>query len=247
MFSVYDKWCNPYITCCNGTCCDPNNCQDCNYVTSSCESVCDPDLCQVCDGQGNCEDCSRYGLCYECIGGYCLCMKECCEDSDCPNPSCQECIGCQCQLKAGAECAHTLDCAPCYDCVNCQCEYQCASDECCDNVCVKRCIPEGGATCTWTNPPVVDPLCEVATPEMPFCINPDKTCDWEPVEGPYLNAACADCDPGCTMNSTHCVVLRPVLCYEGLWPLPPFYKCQCIKTPATYEPEEAGTRYICPP
>ena len=99
--------------------------------------------------------------------------------------------------------------------------------------------------CTWTAPPVQDLFCEITTPEMPYCMNPGATCKWEVTSGPGLNATCADCAAGCTVT-TYCVWLKPILCYDGLWPLPPFYMCKCGEQPDLYDPVPCGTRYVCP-
>jgi hypothetical protein len=210
----------------------------------------------------DCGDCAGCSYCYSCVICWCQCTSECCQDSDCDG-ECYRCSNCSCvndddkctgcESCVDGECEddddNCVSSGPCKSCVNAICEddnTKCGSDECCDDgTCVDKCDPDGGATCTWTNPPVYDPICEIADPLMPFCINPDKTCDWEAISGPDYNATCADCAPGCT-TSTYCVLLKPILCTEGLWPLPPFYMCRCIGEPSLYDPVPRGTRDVCP-
>ena len=36
------------------------------------------------------------GPCRECIGGHCICVEECCHESDCPDVYCYDCIACDC-------------------------------------------------------------------------------------------------------------------------------------------------------
>jgi len=114
---------------------------------------------------------------------------------------------------------------------------------CCvgDGECVEKCDPYGGDMCTWTNPPVLDPLCTYMWPTNPNCLNPGATCSWTVVEGPIWNDVCASCDPGCSLGSTYCVRLRRKECREVFVPFMGMV-CTCRDTEDFVE---RGTRYIC--
>lgn len=104
-----------------------------------------------------------------------------------------------------------------------------------------------GDLCTWTNPPVIDPLCSYLHEGSKQCKNPGAGCSWEPIGEPKRNAACAPCAPDCTLDSAeYCVTLKPVVCKNVLSGWPPFNDCKCQGTPDLYETEEVGTYYICP-
>lgn len=219
------EWdCSSGQTCCNGTCCDSDDC--CNDEICCTGQKCCTDLgSYCCDSNQICCDgtcCDQGWRC--CYGGYC-CEgdKWCCMGSCCEPDLCEECVGGQCKVCGGDP------------------------TQCCDNgTCINKCDPDGGATCTWTSPPVQDPLCRWMHETDHSCLIPGATCDWEPTSGPGKNAACASCDPGCALGSTYCVMLKPVVCKTTLTIWPPFIDCTCTGTPALYDPVPRGTRYICP-
>ena len=240
--------------------CDPS-CEGCQ----SCEAgVCvdDPSLCipcQNCEG-GECVD--DDDLCFGCE----RCSFSYCIDDNTKCNSCQNCSGGDCILKPTSECDEDSDCGlpGCWNCVNCKCEYICNFLEncevciggecivcgvinethCCvgDGECVEKCDQYGGNVCTWTNPPVQDPLCNWMWDTNPNCLNPGAICSWTVVGGPIWNDVCAPCDPGCSLGTTHCVKLQPKKCKEIFIP---FMGMVCYCREATGS-ELAGTRYTCP-
>lgn len=92
--------CESGETCCKGTCCDPNLCLDCNSTTGQCESICDP----------NCEFC---------CDGTCCKNWQCCVDSNCVDPICEDCHEVNDTL---IECGHKKD------------DTWCQSDWCIENI-----------------------------------------------------------------------------------------------------------------
>ena len=167
----------------------------------------------------------------QCCGG----GEYCCD----PIGLCMECVDGEC-----VDICNDANCEVCDGSGNCV--STCDATECCSfGTCVDKCDPDGGDTCTWTSPPVQDPLCTWMHETDHSCLNPGATCNWEPMSEPGKNATCAGCAPGCTV-STYCVMLKPVVCKTTLTIWPPFIACTCTGTPALYEPVERGTRYICP-
>jgi hypothetical protein len=147
-----------------------------------------------------------------------LCLKECCgEDSDCPNPACQECVDCKCQLKAGAECQHTLDCPMCHDCIDCECVDRCnPATQCCDtstDTCMDKCVPNG-ESCNWVTPQGQS-VCPVKNENNNWqCAEPEGlTCEWYVIETLHSNSAkCADCAPDCKHWAGSCVRMAAKVC-----------------------------------
>lgn len=172
-----------------------------------------------------------------CCGGSC-CSYPCCGSSCCPTDRC--CNGACCP--SGQICCGGVCCDP-TKCCNYVC---CPPDKCCVNgTCVKNCDSGGGGTCTWTYPPVPEPVCQWMWPTNPTCLNPGLCCNWAIIEGPGQNASCR-CAPGCT-TSTWCVELKPIVCENVVAsPVPPYIWCKCSGTPPLYTPVWTGTRYICP-
>ncbi len=222
----YDHQCPDCYTCPTPSCnctydCNPSTqfCCDgtcCNNGTTCCDGACcDPDNCMECDGQGNCV--SRCADCMICVAG--------------------DCVDIQCAILG--------ECEECNETTG-VCDYICSSEECChNNICIDKCNPNGGATCTWTNPPVLDPLCTWIHDTNHGCLHPGDSCSWEVIEGSGKNATCADCAPGCT-TSTYCVKLKPIVCEDVITWLPPWKDCTCTGTPDLWNPEEVGTRDVCP-
>ena len=232
---AWEKWCCDGTPCdrpcCTDTdtdyccpqgkpCCDGSCCDPCDCeecVDGSCVDICDPDECEVCQ-DGSCVDrCPLYEFCLECDGsGNCL--------SKCNSDLCQVCINDECIVCGVLNQSHC----------------------CLDGECVEKCDPYGGNVCTWTNPPVLDPLCTYLHEGSKQCLNPGDSCSWEVVEGPMFNDICAPCAPGCPLNSTYCVKLEPIVCKDVLSPWPPFNDCACTGTPELVTYRYPGTRYICP-
>ena len=234
-------------------------------VATACPPPC-PD-CYLWNGDGcdwvgchpPCEDC------YDCDATcHCQCTADCgCDGKtcsgccDCQNCACvpdqSECSGC-CQCSSGCSCedeASECSSAHCEECTNCACVSWCASNQCCSvwlpvGTCVPKCDPDGGDLCTWTDPPVLDPLCAYIHEGSKQCMNPGASCKWKVVSGPARNAVCAPCDPACTLSSTYCVMLEPIVCKDVLSPLPPPNDCECKGTPQMVNYTYAGTRAICP-
>jgi len=217
------EWdCSPGQSCCNDTCCDSGNCCNSTTCCSNSDDVC-------------CTDAAND---YCCPSDYTCCQGSCCD----PIGKCEICLG-------GVQCVN--GCIFYYNCLKCdgegQCVTKCDNTQCChQDTCIDKCDPDGGATCTWTNPPVLDPLCEYLQVGSRECLNPGDSCSWEVDEGPRENAVCAPCAPGCTLGSTYCVKLKPIKCEDSLTWLPPFIDCTCTGPPASYVPEPAGTRDVCP-
>ena len=176
-----------------------------------------------------------------------------------PCGDCQNCTesGCEsyCDPYLCMDCNIALkicewQCGDCGICFEGSCISTCGADQCCDDdlgMCVDKCDPYGGSTCTWTDPPVEDALCAMVSIALLICESPGTSCGWRVVDGPGMNAACASCDPGCSLGSTWCVKLEPILCADKLSLSPPFWiECHCWGTPSVIEYEYAGTRAICP-
>ncbi len=168
----------------------------------------------------------------------CECVDDDSKCADCMNCVAGDCVDILCAVVHGCEeCNETTG----------ECESICDPDQCCHNYeCVDKCDADGGGTCTWTNPPVIDPLCNWLHDSDHSCQNPGAGCGWEVVGGPDNNAACAPCDPGCSLDSTYCVKLEPIVCKTTLTGWPPFIDCTCTGTPDLVTYEYAGTRDICP-
>ena len=174
----------------------------------------------------------------------CMCLSQCCEDSDCSDPTCEECVNCQCQVKPAAQCAHWSDCAPCHECVDCECENQCSASQCCDNeVCIDKCDQSGYCIFQWlpvgvpgTGCQNLDPLDTSCTPLITNAI-----CAWVTSQNYHLNSAeCASCASSCSHIAGQCVELTPWLCHnEGIIPI-----CMCNGN-ATGTPQNAGIYYEC--
>ncbi|MDD5065346.1 MAG: hypothetical protein PHQ35_11385, partial [Phycisphaerae bacterium] len=115
--------CNLYEKCCYGSCCDPNQCEDCNKTSGACESRCKPEMCQECDGNGNCISKCDPANCETCVDGECV--------SSCDSADCEECDG-------SGNCV-VCDGNPTKCCINGECVDKCEGDgECC---------PEGLSCC----------------------------------------------------------------------------------------------------
>ena len=254
--------CNPDTQfCCGNSCCSKSKCCHNGQCVNEC-----PGNCCECVGNhclnvsGNCDQVN----CDHCVN--CSCQYKCdhnkCESCYWGDGFCYVCGGYPGMVCCNGQCCDTI--GLCHDCINGQCEYVCDPDkcelcdgngncpstcdpdtQCCDNgTCVEKCDPDGGSTCTYPDPP--GQLCAWVAPGDPTCLEPGAWCGWEAVAEAGKNAACAPCDPGCTLDSTYCVLLKPIKCNDVLSPIPPFHECACKGTPPLYEPVESGTRYICP-
>ncbi|MBN1804986.1 MAG: hypothetical protein JW837_07025 [Sedimentisphaerales bacterium] len=62
------------------------------------------------------------GPCADMIGGHCVCVSECCFDSDCGSPFCWICIKCGCKF--------LCDTDDCEDCIAGSCDTTCDADDC---------------------------------------------------------------------------------------------------------------------
>jgi len=210
----------PGATCCNGICCNSGNC--CNSTT------CCPNSDDIC--------CTNSGS-YCCGSDEICCQGSCCD----PISKCEICLG-------GVQCVN--GCIFYYNCLKCdgegQCVTKCDNTQCChQDTCIDKCDPDGGATCTWTNPPVQDPLCTWIHQTNPNCQNPGDSCNWTVVEGPGENAACAPCNPGCNFGSTYCVKLEPKQCRES-FVLFMGMVCGCEDAQGLITYSYAGTKDTCP-
>jgi len=172
-------------------------------------------------------------------GSACVPVGDCLNDYYCTG--CQSCQDCWCQ-------DDDWYCLtwPCHVCLNGDCYYKCKADECCElGECIKRCTPNAGTPCTYTLPPVYDPVCAPLVPGVDFsCLNPGACCKWKVVSGPIGNAQCAGCDLDCAQEYS-CVTLEPVVCRNVLSIVPPFIWCECSGTPDLVYYQYAGTAWDC--
>jgi hypothetical protein len=100
----------PNFGCCEGHCCDLDQCLDCNTVTGACVSRCRPEDCRTCDGNGQCQTCGNdpnkaccNGQCYDVRTHKCchdaatdyICDINftCCNGNCCDPEKCESCVG----------------------------------------------------------------------------------------------------------------------------------------------------------
>lgn len=90
---------NPYLTCCNGSCCDPAKCKSC--VGGHCKVWCgDPNYYACCNGE--CYDIRTQKCCKDGEKEWpCDKYKECYDGSCCDPHRCKSCVSGHCKLWCG--------------------------------------------------------------------------------------------------------------------------------------------------
>lgn len=215
--------------------CEEGVCVDRDYLCNPCH-YCYMGTCMPYgDCGGGCPTCES------CVSCWCQCTSQCCQDSDC-TLGCHRCSACSCTSR----CELFDECEVCIDDECIKCGVLNATHCCVGNLeCVPKCVPEGGATCTWTDPQVLDPTCTYLHETDWHCQNPGASCNWTVVEGPGGNATCAPCNPGCDLGSTFCVKLEPKQCRETFIPTVGMV-CYCKDAVGLITYSYAGTKDTCP-